>query len=399
MWIPESAEQIEQAAANGDLVETASFDGKEALPPKKNIDLAIDVAAMATDGGVLLYGVGEDDDERLTRLCPFRLAGAVERIGNIVQSSIAEVPFVDVREYELATRPGTGYLVLVVPASARAPHQVIVGADFRFYGRGPKGNRRLTEGEIARLYERRGQWQVNRQERLQEVISFAPYSPDDDLGFLHAFCQPIPPNRALWRQAIDGHDRSKLLGELHAAARSIAVGEGGVPMLTSSAADWRQQGADVWRLAYSHQADRRVAFGDLNIDGRGQLFLGRAADRDHAPYQPPSESRPLVIREELVIGNLAAFFSMMAAFYRSAAYVGPVDVGLALTGMNGAFSSIRRLAFADKEDAFNSDSYSRDDRLDIRELDDAPAVTMRMLRDFLDATAGERYDPFKEPSR
>jgi hypothetical protein len=44
LWIPRSAAEIEDAAQRGDLEETHTFDGKEALPtPKKNRDLAVDV--------------------------------------------------------------------------------------------------------------------------------------------------------------------------------------------------------------------------------------------------------------------------------------------------------------------------------------------------------------------
>jgi hypothetical protein len=49
-----------------------------------------------------------------------------------------------------------------VPQSSRAPHQVTVGGDLRFYGRAAKGNRILTEGEVARLYRRREEWEQNR---------------------------------------------------------------------------------------------------------------------------------------------------------------------------------------------------------------------------------------------
>jgi hypothetical protein len=44
------------ALARGDLEETASFDATVDLPvPKKNESLAVDVAAMATDGGISRY--------------------------------------------------------------------------------------------------------------------------------------------------------------------------------------------------------------------------------------------------------------------------------------------------------------------------------------------------------
>src|SRR3954453_2576117 len=104
MWIPNDTAEIERAARAGDLSETPSFDAKADLPqPKKNADLATDVAAMATDGGVLLYGVAEDEHKRPTIPKPIPLAGAADRIGQIVSTSIAEVPYIEApREYPCA---------------------------------------------------------------------------------------------------------------------------------------------------------------------------------------------------------------------------------------------------------------------------------------------------------
>ncbi len=60
--------------------------------PTRGKDLAIDVAAMATDGGSLLYGLGEDENGRPTVPQPFELAGARERVDQIVQTFISEPP-------------------------------------------------------------------------------------------------------------------------------------------------------------------------------------------------------------------------------------------------------------------------------------------------------------------
>jgi hypothetical protein len=154
MWIPESEQEILAAIDAGDLIETASFDAKAALLAKgKSKDLAIDVAAMATDGGTLLYGVGEDEDHRPTVPQPFRLAGARERVNQIVRSSISEPPAIEVKEIQSDDDSSLGYLVIAVPPSPRAPHMVTVGKEYRYYGRSATGNVPLTEGEVARLYE------------------------------------------------------------------------------------------------------------------------------------------------------------------------------------------------------------------------------------------------------
>jgi hypothetical protein len=89
VWIPNSEQEIIAAIEAGDLVETATFDAKKILPAKgKSKDLAIDVAAMANDGGTLLYGVGEDELGRPTIPKPFELVGAKERVDQIVRTSI-----------------------------------------------------------------------------------------------------------------------------------------------------------------------------------------------------------------------------------------------------------------------------------------------------------------------
>src|SRR5215208_1874326 len=113
MWIPATEKEILAAIEAGDLVETATFDAKASLPAKgKSKDLAIDVAAMANDGGTLLYGIGENEERRPTVPQPFGLAGARERVDQIVQTSISEPPDIQVREIPTDDDPSLGYLAV-----------------------------------------------------------------------------------------------------------------------------------------------------------------------------------------------------------------------------------------------------------------------------------------------
>lgn len=137
VWIPETEREILAAAEAGDLAETATFDAKAALPAQgKSRDLAVDVAAMASDGDTLLYGIGEDEHDRLTVSTPFKLAGVAERVDQIVRTCISEPPDVQLRPIPTEDDPAVGYLVIIVPASPRAPHMVTVGGHNRYYGRG-----------------------------------------------------------------------------------------------------------------------------------------------------------------------------------------------------------------------------------------------------------------------
>ena len=97
MWMPASEQEILAAIEAGDLLETATFDAKKALPGKgKSKDLATDVAVMATDGGTLLYGVGENENREPTIPKAFSLAGTRDRVDQIVRTSISEPPAIEV---------------------------------------------------------------------------------------------------------------------------------------------------------------------------------------------------------------------------------------------------------------------------------------------------------------
>src|SRR4051812_39846359 len=143
MWIPKNAEELELLVPRGELEESATLDFKREVPDKSK-SLATDIAALANDGGVLIFGVGEDETKRPTLLQPFQLDGVPERIASIVRSSISPPPFCEITTLPIPGEKGTGYLLVIVPASPIAPHMVIVNQENRFYGRGTKGNVVLT---------------------------------------------------------------------------------------------------------------------------------------------------------------------------------------------------------------------------------------------------------------
>lgn len=403
MWVPDSAEQIEGASVAGDLPETSSFDAKRELPatPKKNADLATDVAAMAMDGGVLLYGVAEDEHGRPTIPAPFPLVGGADRIGQIVSTGIAEVPYIDVREYPRTEDPSTGYIAVLVPQSPRAPHQVTIGGNLRFYGRGAKGNRPLTEGEVARLYERRQSWAVDRERVLAEVIEHAPVAERVGLGYIHAFVRPVVPDLGMFERATEviGSHREmhqRLLNSVHSTTLRGQYG----PSL-EQASHFTRRGADEWRLSnaserYDDLAANEVitssVFLSINIDGRGALFCGRATDTTIG------SDTPLII-EVLIAGNLEAFFASMAAIYEAAGYHGHLDVGVAITGIQGARSERRERAFGGGYFAYSAPRFSRTDRIAAGELAAPADVAHKLLRHFYEATTGiDSYNPFTQPS-
>lgn len=402
MWIPTSASEIETAIAQGDVQETAAFDAKRALPekPKKNIDVAVDVSAMSTDGGVLIYGVAEDENEALTIPSPISLAGAAERISQIVASGVSEVPHMEIRELPLEEDPSHGYLVVIVPQSVRAPHQVQIGGDHRYYGRDAQGNRKLTEGDVARLYERRERWEIDRQGLLVEAVGLAPYPAHDDLSYLHAFVRPVAPDPAIFHRASEKMggrlELQRHFSKLISKMRLV----GHYDPALHRALNWRQLGADAWRLRTSEEktgednAARFQAQMEMNVDGRANLFVGRAGERESRNRLGVND--PLMIFESIIAGNLAAFFRIEAELFKLAEYHGQVDLGLSITGVRDGFSA--RQAHASvifDAGSYQADVYPRTDRRAAGELLDSEALVLRIVGPFFNALTGiEGYDPF-----
>lgn len=395
MWIPKTSDEVEAAAKAGQLSETPSFDAKAELPPpKKNVSLAIDIAAMSTDGGVLLYGVAENDDGQPTLPHPIPLHGVGQRIDQIVATSISEVPFIEILELPLMDDPANGYVAVVVPQSERSPHQVTVGQDFRYYGRGPKGNRILNEGEVARLYQRRQEWSRDRRAILATVVEHSGVPAEMSEGHLHAFTRPAAQDPELFERAIASFGgrrtvHQKLLG---VASQTRLAGRYGPSV--EGAHYWEHRSADEWRLA-TRSAEDRLS-GDVsslvevrvNLDGRGQLFCGRAT----AAHIGDEEQ---LIIEAVIAGNLEAFFAIMGAIYEAAGYHGQVDVGVAITGVKGANSYERSQNFTIPALQYSADSFSRDAGVSAAELRDAPALAHQLLRHFYAASTGfENYNPF-----
>jgi hypothetical protein len=260
VWVPSSAAEVEEAAQRGDLEETTTFDGKAALPTaKKNKDLAVDVCAMTVAGGSLVYGLGEDENKRLTVLSPFELGGAPERVAQVVETSVSEAPFIRVQALAREDDPATGYLLVVVPQSARAPHQVTVGGDMRYYGRGAKGNRVLSETKVAALYARREQWEVDREGLLEAELARTPEA-DPRLGYVVGFARPVAPDDALVeRVASSGQELLQLLvgaARTWGNVRRDRYGSDYDPDLRGASSVWRR-GAAGWTISTGYEQDSK----------------------------------------------------------------------------------------------------------------------------------------------
>lgn len=391
MWIPETAAELESLISQGALEETATLDFKREISKSK--DLARDVAAMANDGGVLVFGVGEDANGRPNILAPFALEGQVEKISAIVNSCLSEGLKIEIRSLRREKGLESGYLVVIVPPSPLAPHMVIVGGENRYYGRTAKGNVILTEGEVARLYERRSFWKTDREALLSEAVSSAPFEASTNFGHLHVFARPAIGKDELIKNAAAGMGEEALILEAIGAASQSEI----FPNILASgffrntnhpqptSAGWivpmggRPGGAREPR----DTIDLAVAF-----DGSAKLFWGRAAERSEGVLRlldvPSSE---LIVRLLYLAGFIA----------QRAGYMGPFDLGVAFTGIRGAIS----YGLATKPHSlveprpFDCEDYRQTTRVMASELRVPKDVARVLLSRLFHATVQGHIDPLE----
>ncbi len=347
MWLPKTAAEVEARVIGGDVSETATLDVKVDLPsPKRSIDLAIDVAAMANDGGVLLVGANEDEHKRPTILAPILLAGVRERIDQIVRSTIMEPPQIEVIALPKVDDPSRGYIIVVVPLSPRAPHQVIKDKDYRFYGRNDAVNVPLNEGEVARLYERRQRWAINREEIIINEIAQAPLLPHNDFGYLYIGIRPVVSDDNILTRAAERFSKVN-------SNAAINIRDMLFRFLSDSVSDevfprhnnfldiyvgssWSSVAGGLLMLLNSDptiQPPAHSPFVRIQVDynGDGHLFCSQVSRRD--------QSGSLVLMDSLVASLTTRLCYLLGQVYNAAAYLGPIDVGLAVNGLTGAFSS------------------------------------------------------------
>jgi hypothetical protein len=405
MWIPKSIEEIEELVTSGQITETLQLDVKREMPKQnKNIDIAKDITAMTVEGGTILYGVEEDANGRPYKIYPIELKGARERIDLIVQTSISEPPDIQIREYKKADDPSVGCLAIIVCPSPRAPHMVILSKDNRFYGRSDTGNVRLTQAQVELLYARRKRWEVDRDQLLDQEIEQWGVTPEPNVGFLYLFGRPVSGGADMLEDAAQNTKQSirELLYQKLAASIAPGVFSEFYPSDFNSGAMFRQQ-LDGWMSHMSHMSLYRTTpikttpqseILSLKIDdnGGGHLVCGGAA--------AVVPNGMLILSEALIAGLTTRFTHLLAGIYDEAGYVGQVDLGIAVIGIEGARSS--KLSSFHPMDTIDpivleQPEYRRHDRFSaLKMLEDPRGIAKSLVMRLIQSTNRVGYDPFEK---
>jgi len=390
MWVPTAEAEIRSAIDNGTLVETAWFDAKQELPARgRNKDLAKDICAMTIEGGVLLYGIGGADPTRPDQLIPFDRTGASERIDQVAQTGIREPPTVEMHDVDSLEQPGLGYLCVAVPASPRAPHMVTIDSDNRYWGRGATGNRILPEGEVARLYERREHWELDRDELLGAAVVSMPFDFDlAEHGVILVTVRPVVPLQELLRVAAASQPIDEFIQQyLTAAAREVDPYPDQGTSGFGEAFQVSRAGAERWissrdaDLSFPYQA--RV---ELTADGGISYW--------HAPIiNTGQQSR--VIMERSVTRAVCQALGAGAFLYKRAGFHGSIDVGIAVLGIETVGGATLIRAFSGPP-TYGAPDYRRHTRVSSAELRDHETLTRRLLAPLFEVISVRGFDPFAE---
>lgn len=391
MWLPKTEAEIVNVINSGGLEESDTFDAKEGL--SKNQEIAKDVAAMANNGGVIIYGLGEDEHGRVTRLTPIPLKGVAERVDAIVRSSIAEPPVIHIHPISTEADSAVGYLVVFVPPSERAPHMVVVKGEHRYYGRTAKGNYPLPEGEVARLYARRQQSEVNREKLIEAEINSSPLEPNENFAYLFLFARPVFAREGFFGSLLDDEGAfRRMLDDL-----VVEVGHENVfPRLFepdfNSPPGWKHRAEGLWGAMGYPSEDKSEAPRDtlnlqIDFDGTGHLFCGRAGERRF--------TGDLVIILEIVAGLTVRFLTYTGKLYEKTAYCGMVDIGLALTGLKGSIPFTNHLILRYSRVPYDRSEYQKSGRFSALELLKDPVRPSKYLvMPFVKAISQGLIDPF-----
>jgi hypothetical protein len=396
MWRPADADELHARLKAGDLEESQAFDGKRELG-SDNVRIAVDLCAMTVAGGVILYGVGENSGgTRITDATPVHLEGARERLSQIAQTALAEPVTPEISTIAEPGQPGLGYVVVSIPPSVRAPHQVIVKGKYygRFYGRDGTGNRVLTETEIAALYARREKIEINADLKLErELRDWYPLALD---GATNRVCialraRPLTGDDGLTKRAAGPPGASSVTHVLNHITGEGAKAQIGQfdPNLRGIPGHWRLEDADHWAAKVVGREDHIELAMRVRRDGQASLFGRRVG--------AINQSGQLVVFEQAISGLTAGFLRALGGLYQRAGYLGAVDVGVIVKPLQGAIGSIPLRQLHGRP--YPTDQFVRQARVTAGQLQDDPRSGARMLvGDLMTALVGEGYDAFAEAS-
>lgn len=371
-WAPRNEDELREALNTGGLEERHLLELKRevGLTPAARKELARDLASLANDGGRLYIGIDEGDPkcERPPSTSPIDLDGLAERVEQIALSGIDPPLTVTFRQVASDDSEGLGYLMVDVPASPLAPHMV----GNVYWGRGDKTKDKLSDGDVARLMERRRRWERDVLDLLDAEVGRDPVPADRRTnGHMFIIAEPVVEQGDALAGALGAED-----WEIRVRQLIVDVGAG-----DNSAT------APVKRLRLTRGAVRR--------SGGAGVAHGLAGDRTAPPFDDVElqegdvtevegyengglrlfdagavvvkTSGVKVVPVEQLIAQVRHVLAACHTVAQAVGHHGGYDLAVAITDINGAVSSeLRRRA--DTAPAYPTSEYRKSTRASAAEL-------------------------------
>lgn len=283
-WSPTTVEELESAVQACSVSETTFLDFKR-FPERTDGGrkaIAADLAAFSIHGGTIVFGVDEPSDGVFS-LDPAPLAGWREWVSQIGVNGVQ--PAITVRTRALFVDAESGYLVVDVAASPKAPHM----ARQRYYGRSDTTNRVLSDVEVRELWQRNLAQADRSQSILSDWIDSDPTPPElRNNAHLFVVAQPLSSDPELLLNAVPQRN-------LRPWVSALSLG-GPYSPSAQVASSTARRAHGVARSSYEIGPDRVVrpngelparesSLWELEVreDGGMRLFNGRASDTSQGP--------------------------------------------------------------------------------------------------------------------
>ncbi|AXL10741.1 ATP-binding protein [Microbacterium foliorum] len=343
MWTPRTEHDIQLAIDEGNLAENYSLDVKQwsdvTANEKGRRETARDLASFSIGGGALLFGVAEDTKERTFTRVPFALAGEAERIEQIAATRIDPPLPIRVTDIPSDADPSTGYLLVEIPPSPHAPHM----SDGRYYARGDRTKRQLTDAEVVRLHQDRRKERELVEEALTAWVS-RNMSLDGGQKHAHLHLAAVPLSN--YREdALEhiarAHDQQQavtLFVEVEAGlARSLlpfqpTLQDGHRWVAREAGAAWTTLDEEG-KLAESWFDERSLLDAEIHDDGSFRVLMGGLSD-----YVASEGTQRAVFFEVGLISWVWRAVLLAQAVSEEMDYRGPWGVGLYVDGLKGQVS-------------------------------------------------------------
>lgn len=375
-WVPRTEDELARFARTGLLEETHRLDIKRELESgnSANKKLANDIAAFALDGGTILIGV--DEDTAPASLTPVQLDGLAERIEQIARMRVEEAVQIRTTEIQSTSRPGHGYLVVHVPVSVRAPHM----ADGRYYGRGDKTNRVLSNTEVVRLLDRR---LADRRDLRVEARAIRTDLVGEDVPLFVAVVDALgAPEEMLISLTEDPRWQSTAMELVHAAI--TREHQQYAPTFAKTSAFVRRAGgvAVTTGMVNGNRFEGKDYAAEVVFTESGRLIL--ASERAVAMWSfrnvmpPPPDAT--VVFEALILGHLSLLARLAAVVSKRWGFTGSWRLGLSMNGLRGAESlTLAEERFGDRGTVYTADLYEQATEASLEELETNPQQVVAAL--------------------